>query len=193
MQFANSNPGGVVTDVHARNLERQIEWYGEPLGDRFRRLLTRLTLSQAQLAGVLGLSAPMLSQLMSGQRAKISNPAVLARLLHLEAMAGDPGWDALTPDERRRRLEQVRAAERSTLTVDAGPQQPRPATDRPPAGDPVAVIQGLLRAVASAADIDGASRLLAPDYPDLAEALQVFGAGRTPDARAYYARVVGPR
>lgn len=177
-----------MTDLHARNLERQIEWYGEPLGDRFRRLLARLTLSQAQLAGVLGLSAPMLSQLMSGQRAKISNPAVLARLLHLEALAGDPGWDDLGPDERQRRLEEVRGVERSTLTVDAGPQ---PA--RPPAVDPVAAVQGLLRAVASAADIEGASRLLARDYPDLAEALRLLGLGRTPDARAYYTRVMsGP-
>jgi transcriptional regulator with XRE-family HTH domain len=183
-----------VTDVHARNLERQIEWYGEPLGDRFRRLLARLTLSQAQLAGVLGLSAPMLSQLMSGQRAKISNPAVLARLLQLEAMVGDPGWDALAPDERQRRLEEVRVAERSTLTVDPGIQPVRPPADRQLPADPVAVIQGLLRAVASAADIEGASRLLARDYPDLAEALRVLGAGRTPDARAYYARIVsGPQ
>jgi len=59
-----------VSDAVTRNVERQIEWYGEPLGDRFGRLLARLSLSQAQLAGVLGLSAPMLSQLMSGQRSK---------------------------------------------------------------------------------------------------------------------------
>lgn len=178
-----------MTDSHTRNLERQVEWYGEPLGERFRRLLSRLRLSQAQLAGVLGLSAPMLSQLMSGHRAKISNPVVLARLLQLEALVHDPGWDTLAPAERQRRLEDVRVAERSTLTVDAA-VQPAPAQTRPePAGDPVAVIQGLLRAVASAADIDGAARLLACDYPDLSEALRVLGAGRTPDARAYYARI----
>ena len=24
-----------MTDAHTRNVDRQIEWYGEPLGDRF--------------------------------------------------------------------------------------------------------------------------------------------------------------
>lgn len=179
-----------MTDVHARNIELQLEWYGEPLGDRFRRLLRRLSLSQAQLAGVLGLSAPMLSQLMSGQRAKISNPAVLSRLLQLEQTVGDPGWDALPQAERLRRLEEVRAAQRSTLTIDHGGEAVDQAQSAAGA-DPVAAIQALLRDVASAADLDGAARLLDRQYPDLAEALRVLGAGRTQDARAYYARITG--
>ena len=53
----------------ARNLAQQREWYGEPLGDRVRRLVVAFDVSQAQLADVLGLSPPMLSQLMSGRRA----------------------------------------------------------------------------------------------------------------------------
>ncbi|TCC03652.1 helix-turn-helix domain-containing protein [Kribbella soli] len=184
-----------MTDAHTRNVERQIEWYGEPLGDRFARLLARLGLSQAQLAGVLGLSAPMLSQLMSGHRSKISSPAVLSRLLHLEAMVGDAAWDALSQDERSRRLADVRAAERSTLTMVTSEVQPAEAAPaRPqPAGDPVTVIQDVLRAVASAAELESAAHLLEQDYPDLAEALRVLGTGRTPDARAYYSRIVaGP-
>ncbi|TCN36559.1 helix-turn-helix protein [Kribbella orskensis] len=177
-----------MTDAHARNLELQLQWYGEPLGDRFRRLLARLGLSQAQLAGVLGLSAPMLSQLMSGQRAKISNPTVLSRLLQLEAMVGESGWDALPAAEQERRLEGIRAAQRSTLTVDQGsPAEP------PAAGDPVVAIQSLLRDVASASDLQGAAELLEAQYPDLAEALRVLGAGRTQEARAYYARVTANR
>jgi transcriptional regulator with XRE-family HTH domain len=177
-----------VTDAHARNLDLQLQWYGEPLGDRFRRLLGRLGLSQAQLAGVLGLSAPMLSQLMSGQRAKISNPTVLSRLLQLEAMAGESGWDALPAAEQERRLEGIRAAQRSTLTVDQGsPAEP------PAPGDPVVAIQSLLRDVASAADLQGAAELLEDRYPDLAEALRVLGAGRTQEARAYYARITANR
>ena len=147
-----------MTDAHTRNVERQIEWYGEPLGDRFGRLLARLSLSQAQLAGVLGLSAPMLSQLMSGHRSKISSPAVLSRLLHLEAMVGDAAWDALPPDEQSRRLADVRAAERSTLTMVTSEVQP--AADAAPARpqqawDPVMLIQDVLRAVASAAELEG--------------------------------------
>ena len=55
------------------------------------------------------------------------------------------------------------------------------------------VIQDVLRAVASAAELEGAAHLLEHDYPDLAEALRVLGTGRTPDARAYYSRIVaGP-
>ncbi|WBQ01957.1 helix-turn-helix domain-containing protein [Kribbella sp. CA-293567] len=173
-----------MNDLHGRNLELQQQWYGEPLGDRFRRLLSRLGLSQAQLAGVLGLSAPMLSQLMSGQRAKISNPAVLSRLLQLEAMAGEQGWDALPAAERARRLDDVRAAQRSTLTVDhAGTSEPSSPAD------PVLAIQSLLRDVASAAELQGAAELLQDTYPDLAEALRVLGAGRTQEARAYYNRI----
>lgn len=177
-----------MADAHARNLELQLEWYGELLGDRFRRLLARLGLSQAQLASLLGLSAPMLSQLMSGQRAKISNPAVLARLLQLEAMVGERSWDALSRAEQERRLEEVRAAQRSSLTID---QSAAASTEpAPQEGDPVTAIQSLFRHVASASDLQGAAELLDARYPDLAEALRVLGAGRTQDARAYYKRVV---
>ncbi|ADB30703.1 hypothetical protein Kfla_1607 [Kribbella flavida DSM 17836] len=179
-----------MTDAHARNLDLQRQWYGEPLGDRFRRLLDRLGQSQAQLAGVLGLSAPMLSQLMSGQRAKISNPAVLSRLLQLEAMVGEPGWDALSRTEQERRIEAVRAARQTTLTVD---QAKHPGAEPAAAADPVAIIQSLLRDLASASELEDAARLLAAHHPDLAEALRVLGAGRTQDARAYYAKLTARR
>jgi transcriptional regulator with XRE-family HTH domain len=179
-----------VTDLYARNLKLQLEWYGEPLGDRFRRLLGHLDLSQAQLAGVLGLSAPMLSQLMSGQRAKISNPAVLSRLLQLEATVNEPGWDSLPSAEQVRRVEEVRAAQRTSLTLE----QTREAPPGPAASaDPVTAIQSLLRDVASASDLQGAADLLDDRYPELAEALRVLGAGRTQDARAYYANLTNRR
>src|ERR671917_467155 len=41
-----------------RNVALQREWYGEPLGDRVRRLVVAFAVSQAQLAEVLGLSPP---------------------------------------------------------------------------------------------------------------------------------------
>jgi transcriptional regulator with XRE-family HTH domain len=192
-----------VTDAYTRNVERQIEWYGEPLGDRFGRLLAKLSMSQAHLAGLLGLSAPMLSQLMSGHRSKISSPAVLSRLLQLEAMVGEPAWDTLPADEQQRRLDDVRSSTLTTAPTGQGyaviaPTGSGPAAQRDqpvhggrPSVDPVTTIQELLRAVASAAELDDAARLLESDYPDLAEALRVFGTGRTPDARAYYARIIG--
>ena len=52
-------------------------------------------LSQRALAQTLGLSAPMLSQLASGQRIKIGSPAVYARLVMLEERAQRRVRDAL--------------------------------------------------------------------------------------------------
>jgi len=67
-------------DQTAHNIQQQIELYGEPLGETVRRVLAPLRLTQGGLAQVIGLSAPMLSQLVSAQRVKIGNPAVMSRL-----------------------------------------------------------------------------------------------------------------
>lgn len=63
---------------------RQVEIYGESWSDRLSRLLRGYRLSQARLGAVIGLSAPMISQLMTGHRVKISNPAVYGRIVRLE-------------------------------------------------------------------------------------------------------------
>ena len=52
-------------------------------------------------------------------------------------------------------------------------------------------MRGELRAAASASELEAASDLLAGEHPELAEALRVLGTSRTPEARAYYARVTG--
>lgn len=106
----------VAEDTVVRNRALQTEWYGEPLGDRVRPLLDRLALSQSGLAGVLGLSAPMLSQLMSGQRAKISNPAVLHRLMAIEEMVAGPAFGSMTAAEIKERLEEIRGESAATTT-----------------------------------------------------------------------------
>ncbi|MFC6162138.1 DNA-binding protein [Kribbella sp. NPDC058693] len=67
-------------DQTAHNLQQQIELYGEPLGETVRRVLGPLGLTQGGLAQLIGMSAPMLSQLVSAQRVKIGNPAVMSRL-----------------------------------------------------------------------------------------------------------------
>jgi hypothetical protein len=74
----------------AANRARQRELYGAPLGDRVRRLTTRLGISQARLARVLGISPAMLSQLVSARRVKIGDPAVLARLRALDRRCAAP-------------------------------------------------------------------------------------------------------
>ncbi|RTL64871.1 MAG: XRE family transcriptional regulator [Pseudonocardiaceae bacterium] len=65
--------------------ERQRELYGEPVGERVRRITGGLGVTQGRLARALGLSPAMLSQLVSGRRVKIGDPAVLGRLMLLDA------------------------------------------------------------------------------------------------------------
>ncbi|MGH3978797.1 MAG: helix-turn-helix domain-containing protein [Pseudonocardiaceae bacterium] len=105
-----------------RNLAQQREYYGEPLGDRVRRLVVAFDVSQAQLAEVLGVSPPMLSQLMSGRRGKIGNPAVLARMVMLERRVLTPEVASGDPMAIRRALDEVRDSRptlgRETLSVD---------------------------------------------------------------------------
>ncbi|AHI00554.1 helix-turn-helix transcriptional regulator [Kutzneria viridogrisea] len=103
-----------------RNLALQREWYGEPLGDRVRRLVVAFDISQAYLADVLGISAPMLSQVMSGRRAKIGNPAVLARLIMLERRILTPGVASGDRVAMQQALDDVRES-RPTVDRDALP------------------------------------------------------------------------
>jgi predicted XRE-type DNA-binding protein len=165
----------------ARNVALQREWYGEPLGDRVRRLVVAFAVSQAQLAEVLGLSAPMLSQLMSGRRAKIGNPAVLARMVMLERRVLTPEVASGDPAAIRAALEQVR---------DSRPTVGRPTVSRSASGGsagggstgsgealPVEkygdeVLVPALRAVADPAELAAAARLLRDGFPSLAALLR---------------------
>ncbi|GAA2603796.1 DNA-binding protein [Actinomadura fulvescens] len=182
----------VAEDTVVRNRALQTEWYGEPLGDRFRRLLDRLDLSQSGLAGVLGLSAPMLSQLMSAQRAKISNPAVINRLLAVEELAADPGLDQWPPHELTERLQRIRAETATTTSqVRTGGGAEAEPVARTNEASPVRALQALLRAAASAQEIEEAAGLIESGHPELAEVLRVYGNGRTGDAEAHFQRTIG--
>ncbi|HEY5836031.1 helix-turn-helix domain-containing protein [Streptomyces sp.] len=167
----------------ARELQRG--WYGEPLGDLFRRLIADLGLNQARLAGVLGLSAPMLSQLMSGQRAKIGNPAVVQRLQSLQELASQVADGRTGAMEAAARMTEIRESAGSSVlgtTTHSASGESGAATPR----QVVRGIQTVLRAVASAGEIERAAHALAPAHPQLAEFLRVYGAGRTGDALAHY-------
>ncbi|MFI0895322.1 helix-turn-helix domain-containing protein [Streptomyces sp. NPDC020983] len=169
--------------LEARELQRA--WYGEPLGELFRRLMEDLGLNQARLAAVLGLSAPMLSQLKSGQRAKIGNPAVVQRLQALQELAAQVVAGRTGAREAAARMEEIRDAAASsvlgTTTHSALPAE-TPAAPR----EVVRGIQEVLRSLASAAEVEDAARSLAPLHPHLAEFLRVYGAGRTSEAVAHY-------
>lgn len=101
------------------NRQTQRELYGEPVADIVGRIMSSLGLTQVRLAEVLGLSAPMLSQLIGARRVKIGNPAVLGRLQSLTDLAAvGPG---LTADEKERRLAAIHEAQPTMLTMrDAG-------------------------------------------------------------------------
>jgi transcriptional regulator with XRE-family HTH domain len=170
-------------EATARSRELQRGWYGEPLGDLFRRLIAELGLNQARLAGVLGLSAPMLSQLMSGQRAKIGNPVVVQRLQALQELAGRLEEGRATEGEAAERMEEIRQSEGSSVLTPTASSSGVPV---PPGRRVVREIQLLLRSMASADEITEAADALAPAHPQLAEFLRVYGAGRTDDAVAHF-------
>lgn len=132
----------------ARELQREL--YGQPLGELVHRLTADLRITQGRLAGVLGVSAPMLSQLASGQRVKFGNPAVVGRLQGLIDLAARAG--SLTPDQLDEALSDIQG---STTTLT----QPRSAV----AG---------LRDVASSAELREAADVLRPRWPRLADVLR---------------------
>ena len=144
-----------------RNVAQQREWYGEPLGDRVRRLVVAFDVSQAQLAEVLGLSPPMLSQLMSGRRGKIGNPAVLARMVMLERRVLTPSVASGDPAGIRRALEEVRDS-RPTVGRDIFPVEEH-ADETPLSG---------LRKVVPPHELLAAAGILDGRFPRLAELLR---------------------
>ncbi|NIK57515.1 helix-turn-helix domain-containing protein [Kribbella shirazensis] len=200
----------------AHNLQQQVELYGEPLGEVVRRITGTLGLTQGGLAQVLGLSAPMLSQLVSAQRVKIGNPAVVARLRAVSELADLAVAGGIEPENIAHELDGIRAATgaytRPTtaqvrrppgasgpgsgqapfasptgLSVETAPW-PAPAPhDAPPSARAVVrEIQDLFRAVASADEIQRAAAAAAAESPAVAELLLAYGAGRTADALAHY-------
>ncbi|WNI16682.1 helix-turn-helix domain-containing protein [Actinacidiphila sp. ITFR-21] len=177
-----SVPGSGARAVEAMELQRG--WYGEPLGDLFRRLMADLGLNQVRLAGVLGLSAPMLSQLMSGQRAKIGNPAVVQRLQALQELAFQVAEGGTGAMEAAARMAEIRESAGTSVlsTTHSVSGTAAPADAR----QVVRGIQTVLRSVASAAEIEGAAHTLAYAYPQLAEFLRVYGGGRTGEAVTHY-------
>ncbi|MFI8995581.1 helix-turn-helix domain-containing protein [Streptomyces sp. NPDC053542] len=170
-------------EATARARELQRSWYGEPLGALFRRLIDDLGLNQARLAAVLGLSAPMLSQLMSGQRAKIGNPAVVQRVQALQELSSQVADGSVSAAEATDRMDEIKKTaggsvlNNTTQTATTGATTVRRV---------VREIQSLLRSVAAAGDIIDAADSLSTTHPELAEFLRVYGAGRTADAVAHY-------
>lgn len=172
---AEADPAAVL----ARNRDQQAAVYGEPLGNLFGRVGEQLGLTQARIAGILGLSAPMLSQLASAHRVKIGNPVAVQRLQALVGLGNAVAAGRVPRGEVETRLADI-AAQASVVT-----QSTTSGVALAPAAAARAV-QGLFRAVASAEEVLDAATMIGRKYPELAKLLRVYGAGRTADAVAHF-------
>lgn len=162
----------------ASKREIQARLYGAPLGEVFTELTSTYAVSRGVLAAVLGLSAPMLSQLASAQRVKIGNPDAVHRLQRLILLSAQVRAGQLAAEAA---LESVRAeAPGQVLTRTAQLARRRGAAD----------VQELLRAVASAEELRQAAEVLTETHPAIAEVLRVYGTGRSDEALAHFERTV---
>lgn len=147
-----------MSDDVPSKIAQQRELYGAPLRELADRVMSALGLTQARLAEALGLSAPMLSQLLSGRRIKIGNPAVVQRLQALLALAEEaPG---LTPEQIRAKVAAAHDVQ-GTFT-----------TARQPSHDESAAAWAALRASAAPAELTAAADLVAERFPRLADLLR---------------------
>jgi transcriptional regulator of aromatic amino acid metabolism len=161
------------------NRAAQRELYGEPLGDVLGRCRAVLGLTQARLATVLGISAPMLSQVMSAHRIKIGNPSAVRRLQVMVEAVGEVERGALAVDAA---LLQIEAAGGSGEALTG-------TTRRASSHETAAAVQAMFRSVASATDHLAAADLLTASHPAVAELLRVYGAGSLDDAVAHLAAI----
>jgi transcriptional regulator with XRE-family HTH domain len=171
-----------MSDTNRANREAQRATYGEPLNETFDRIRQAFELNQASLASILGLSAPMLSQLNSAQRVKIGNPAVLSRVHQLNELVDQLAFGQIRGEEVPTRLEQIRSSKGSLG------RRTQPVAQQTPDEDVVTGMRSLLRAVASDAEIRGAAELLEASHPKLAELVRLYGTGSTQQAVDHFVK-----
>lgn len=147
------------------NRRAQAQMYGEPLSDLIGRCASTLGLTQAKVAKLLGISAPMLSQLINAHRVKIGNPAAVRRLQEMYAAAQRVAAGELDHGDAIRELEAERRAEgvvtQSTMT-----------------GDATAAVRNVFRAAGSAEEFRTAAEALRGSHPEIAELLDTYGGAR---------------
>ncbi len=169
-----------MADVEA-NRAAQRELYGEPLGDVLGRCRAVLQLNQSRLAALLGISAPMLSQVMSAQRIKIGNPNAVRRLqVMVECVAGVEAG-GLTIEQALAEVADA-GASGEALTGTARRTSPR---------ETAAAVQAVFRSVASATDHLAAADAVAQQFPAVADLLRTYGAGSLDEAAAHLTRSGG--
>lgn len=163
--------------------ERQRQWFGRPLNELLGDAAKTGGLTQAQLADRLGVSASMVSLLMSGAREKPGNPLVQERIAELGRTL-----DAFhAGDVSRSQVEAVLDASAAPSTIRSRTHTAAPST----AGtvEYARFLRNLLASVASAEELGKAARTLKGKHPELAELLLTCGTGRTSEAEAYLRRL----
>lgn len=165
-----------VTSTRAR----QIELYGEPLQAVLGRCAATLHLTQARMSELLGVSAPMLSQLINGKRIKIGNPAAAQRLQWMTQIAQEVDAGTLPLPEAVAQLEHNATSQDVLSNPTSTGRRARPLG---------AEVQELFRQTASAGEWLQAADALRTRHPEIAELLVVFGTERADRANAYAERV----
>jgi len=173
-----------VEDLVA-NRQSQAQLYGAPLATVIEGIGQHLGMTQGRIAQVLGLSAPMLSHLVSGRRVKIGNPMAHARLTQLRSLAEDVAAGHVSADQAAAVVPQIAASQDSWTTSHA-------LAASAPADEATVVrqVQELFRTVADAADWLAAADAVAAEHPGIAELLRVYGASRTATAQEHWHRVL---
>ncbi|NHN56731.1 DNA-binding protein [Calidifontibacter sp. DB0510] len=172
------------SSAHKQSQERL---YGAPLSAVVEQIGTRLGLTQGAIAQVLGLSAPMMSHLVSGRRVKIGNPIAHSRLAQLRALSDDVAAGRIPAGGVEAAIARI-AANSDTWSTGARVVAPLPGGGSPVGGRRV---QELFRQVADAADYLDAARLIERDFPAIAELLRVYGASRTSRADEHWRDTLG--
>lgn len=148
-------------DEVAQTRARQVALYGESLQSMLGRCGDTLGLTQVRIAELLGISAPMLSQLINGHRIKIGNPAAAQRLQWMLRITRDVARGRLQLDVALAQLQ--RNADADDVLTEGGA--------RPMAAE----FQGLCQQVAPAEEFRAAAEKLNGCHPEIAEFLVVFG------------------
>ncbi|GAB2475807.1 DNA-binding protein [Luteococcus sediminum] len=161
-----------MDDVSA-NRAQQAALYGAPLGEVIGHCAGVLGLRQQEVAALLGLSAPMVSQLMSARRIKIANPVAAERLRMMVELVAQVDDGLLDVEEAMARMNEPTAPLTSTTRTGTRAAQ---TSDE---------VQALFRATAPAADYLEAARRLDDDFPGIATLLRVYGTERADRAQEH--------
>lgn len=168
---------GQEDDAILRNLEAQVDLYGEPLATVFGRLTEGLGLTQGSLAKALGMSPAMVSHLVSGKRVKIGNPAVQRRLEEVQALHESVRTGELASDAVAERLARIRESTGSWTAARHEAHRADPPAEQDVDETEAQTVHSLLRAIASGSELLAAADLLQSEHPGLAELVRTYGLG----------------